>query len=80
MTIIELKELLFQYASQGNWVFKEIQEVLLKYKEAGGKQDKAVQILNDIKNNNPNNQTIQDGIDDMLDIATGWCAPDLRVW
>ena len=80
MTTNELKELLFQHASKGKCFNKEVRDILFTYKKAGGKQDTLVQLLYAIKNNNPNNWIIQQGADDILDMATGYCGLDMKVW
>lgn len=80
MTNTELQTALLEYVKKGNCFTTEVQKTLIKYRKSGGQQDTAKQILEDIKNTNPNNETIQDGVDDILDIVTGYCSVDMRVW
>nr|WP_295870341.1 hypothetical protein [uncultured Chitinophaga sp.] len=47
---------------------------------AGGQQETAQQILVQLKHDNQGNDSVQDRIDDILDMVTGWCAPDMRAW
>ena len=80
MTKQQLYKTLLGYCTQGNCFTQEVRTILLHYKNSGGNQDTVVSILNNIKKENPNHQTIQDGADDILDIATGYCGLDMLVW
>ncbi|WP_218620359.1 hypothetical protein [Flavobacterium sp. I3-2] len=82
MTNEELKITLEKFIRQsnGNCFKTEIRNILLIFKNTGGKQEIAKQILEQLKRDNQNNNIIQDGADDILDIVTGWCNSKMRVW
>ena len=80
MTEQRLQSTLLKFAKQGNCFTQEVRTILLNYKNSGGTRKTVISILNTIKNENSNNQTIQDGADDILDIATGYCNAAMRVW
>ncbi|MEW7280357.1 hypothetical protein ABW636_17335 [Aquimarina sp. 2201CG1-2-11] len=80
MTKQQLYKTLLEFSKQGNCFTQEVRTILLHYKNSGGTQDTVVSILKSIKKENLNNQTIQDGADDILDIATGYCGLDMLVW
>ncbi|MBW1294171.1 hypothetical protein [Aquimarina litoralis] len=80
MEIQQLENIIVTHIQQGNGFTKEMRTILLDYKNTGGTQDKVVALLNKLKTENPDNQIIQDGADDILDIATGYCGPSMRVW
>jgi len=80
MTNEQLEEILLKYAKQGNCFTQEVRSVLLNYKELGGEQVEVVAILNSIKEDYPNNLILQEGVDDILDIATGYCGRGMLVW
>ena len=80
MTDKELRDILFELVKKGNCFTKEIRDLLIKYKNFGGQRDTAKQMLLKMKTENTSNETIQDGVDDILDIVTGYCVADMRVW
>lgn len=52
---------------------------MFTFKDSGGTQNIAIEILKKIKIKHPANQTLQDGVDDILDITTGYCNAAMRV-
>lgn len=80
MTVEKLLEALKPYITQGNCFTTAVRDILIHYKNAGGQKEMAQQILMQLKQDNPENAIIQDGVDDILDMVTGWCGPDRRVW
>lgn len=80
MDIEELEKILLEHIKQGNCFTKEVRDILMNYKDNGGTQNKVVALLNQIKTENPDDLSIQDGADDVLDIATGYCGSSMRVW
>lgn len=59
--------------------FHEFRKVLLLFKEEGGSQEDALLILEDLRQN-VKNQKVEDKILEIMDLVTGWCKADLRVW
>ena len=80
MTNQQLHKVLLGYAKECNCFTQEVRNLLLDYKKQGIQQDTIIQLLNTIKNEHPTNQTLQDGADDILDIVTGYCSAEMRVW
>jgi len=80
MNTEQLKKILLEHIKQGNAFTQEVRDILRNYKNNGGTQNKVVALLNQIKTENPDNLSIQDGADDVLDIATGYCGLSMRVW
>lgn len=46
----------------------------------GEHQNDVVKVLYKMKEENITNQTVQHAVDDILDIATGYCGIEMRVW
>ena len=80
MTDEYLYKTLLNYAKQGNCFTQEVGHVLLDYKNSGGTQQKVVEFLNIMKQENSNNIVLLNGADDILDIVTGYCSKAMRVW
>ncbi|SKA35951.1 hypothetical protein SAMN04488128_10427 [Chitinophaga eiseniae] len=80
MTAEKLLETLQQHIIQKSCFTTEVRDVLMAYKEAGGQQEIAQQILAQLKQDHQDNDSVQDCIDDILDMVTGWCTPDMKVW
>ncbi|CAM1357590.1 MULTISPECIES: hypothetical protein [Tenacibaculum] len=76
----ELQLVLLEFVKRGNCFTQKTREVLLEYKKLGGTQNDVVKVLYKMKEENITNQTIQHAVDDILDIATGYCGIEMRVW
>lgn len=80
MTDKELKTTLEKCVKQGNCFTTEVRDILIVYKNSGGLQEKAQEILEQIKIDSQNKEATQDSVDDILDIVTSWCGQNMRVW
>ena len=80
MTNIELQKILLEYANTANCFTKEVRDILIDYKRLGGQRDTVKKVLEEIKTRFPENECIQAGADDMLDMVTGYCSTEMRVW
>jgi hypothetical protein len=58
---------------------EEVVTILSNFKNSGGAQAEALDILEQLRAESPDEAT-EDYILEMMDIATGFCAPRLRVW
>lgn len=76
----QLYNTLLKIAKQGNCFNQDTRKILLRFKNSGGSQEEAISVLHTIKNTEINNHILQDGADDILDIATGYCNLEMRVW
>ncbi len=52
--------------------------MLIEFRNLGGHQADAEEIVKEIKQESV--EELQDHADDVLDIITGWCASEMRVW
>jgi hypothetical protein len=59
--------------------FHEFRKILLLFKEEGGNQEDALIVLEDLRQKSEN-QKVEDNILEIMDLVTGWCNVDLRVW
>ncbi|MGB4775210.1 MAG: hypothetical protein WBP45_08560 [Daejeonella sp.] len=80
MTDEKVFETLKQYIEQGNCFTTEVRDILIAYKNSGGQKEMVQQMLEKFKGDNEDNDTIQDRVDDILDIVTAWCSPHMKVW
>ena len=80
MTGNKLQEILKQKIEQGDCFNKEIQNILFDYKISGGPPETARKIVEQLEVDFSSNEVLQDRVYDILDIVTGWCNPEMRVW
>lgn len=90
MTDKNLSETLQKIINQGDYynqtieqlnIFnKQIHHILLEYKNSGGEQLTAREIVEQIALTVSDNEFLQDVAYDILDIITDWCQPEIRVW
>jgi hypothetical protein len=59
--------------------WRPVHQVLSEFALSGGSQIRAQGVLEKMLQE-AENEGVDDAIRDALDIATGWCAPNLRVW
>ncbi len=78
--IIEKGNYYYQAIEQLNSFNKQIHDILFDYKNSGGQQEAAQKIVEQIALTVSNNETQEDVAHDILDIVTGWCRPEIRVW
>ena len=69
-----------QYIKEGNCNLHKDIEILLEFKKYGGTQEVAKKILETLALTLSDNEALQDRVYDILDIATGWCSAEVRVW
>ena len=81
MTEEQLIKTLDKYIKRGDseWL-KEVQLVLIEYRDSGGKQEIAQKLVEQIALGYSNNEVFQDRAYEILDIVIGWCYPTMRVW
>ncbi|MBL7815385.1 MAG: hypothetical protein JNL70_10250 [Saprospiraceae bacterium] len=60
-----------------NYTFTEFRDILIQFKEEGGTQEDAYNLLHNMA---LKNDYYQDDLFDILDIVSGWCRYDLRVF
>ena len=58
----------------------ESKEILVRFKNQGGSQEEAIEACEKLRNFYSENEILEDNVLDMLDIITGWCSPDMKVW
>jgi len=80
MTDKEFIKTVTDYIESGNFHIQQEREILLTFKNAGGKQETAKKLLEELASQLPDNGPKQDIVYDILDIVTGWCSGDVRVW
>ena len=80
MTDKEFIKTVTDYIENGNFHIQQEREILLTFKNAGGKQETAKKLLEELASQLPDNGPKQDIVYDILDIVTGWCSGDVRVW
>ena len=73
-----LKEKLLFYIAQGNGLSSEVRDLLIEFRSLGGQQADAAEMGKERKQESV--EELQDHADDVLDIITGWCASEMRVW
>jgi len=80
MTDAQLINILYKQIEQGDCFTKEIQSILVEYRDSGGKQKVAQKLVERIAFDYSGNETFQDRAYDILDIITGWCNSEMTVW
>ncbi len=80
MTDNELKEILKEKIVQDHCYDKEIQDILLAYKNSGGQQETAIKLVEQLAVDFSNDYDLQNGVYHIHDIVTGWCNLNMRVW
>jgi len=80
MTDTELREILKEKIAQGDCFNEQIRNILFEYKISGGQQETAKKLLEQLAVNFSGDEDLQDRLYDLLDIVTGWCNPEMRVW
>ncbi|WP_337085139.1 hypothetical protein [Elizabethkingia anophelis] len=80
MTNEELTETLKKHITNGNCFTTEVRTILIAYKNAGGHQENAKTLLETLAIESSADELLQDRTYDILDIVTGWCSPEMRVW
>lgn len=80
MTNNELFYVLKNSIEQGGCFNKEIQNILFDFKNSGGQQETAQKLVEQLVVNYSDDETLQDRAYDILDIVTGWCSSEMRVW
>lgn len=80
MTNKEFIALVQEYIAEGNHHLNKDRDILLEFKKSGGTQEVAQKLLEELAFNLSDNETLQDRVYDLLDIVTGWCRPEIRVW
>lgn len=81
MTELELEKILKMYIIDNDNCFsKKVQSILIMYKDSGGQQEIAKRLVETMATEFAENETLQDSAYDILDIVTGWCSCDMKVW
>ena len=80
MTDERLIKTLNKYIETGDCFTKEVQSVLIEYRNLGGKQEVAQKLVEQIAIGYSDNEVFQDRAYDILDIVTGWCNSEMKVW
>jgi hypothetical protein len=59
-----------------------LRQLLLEFAQAGGTSDDAVTMLTELRAlvANPASDALDDRVLELLDVATGWCSVDQRIW
>ena len=78
MTKVELKEVIRQLLVI-NALLEEQITVLKKFKEAGGCEDDAGQVLKELRTELSDERS-EDRILEILDFVAGFCLPEKRIW
>lgn len=80
MTDKKFLEIIQNYIEKGDCHINKERDILLDFKSAGGKQETAEKLLKELALDLSDNQTLQDRVYDILDIVTGWCSSEIRIW
>jgi hypothetical protein len=80
MTDNEFLKNIREEIEQGQGFSKKVQIFLIFYKNSGGQQETAKRLVEDLAEKLSENVNLQNKAYDVLDIITGWCSPDMRVW
>jgi hypothetical protein len=59
--------------------WEDVHSILSDFKSLGGTQAEALEVLEQLRSESRDEET-EDCILEMMDIASGWCAPRFRVW
>ena len=60
--------------------FSELRELIVRFKDQGGKQREALQILEEIRQEFKDDEEKEDLVLELLDYVAGWCQPQYRIW
>jgi hypothetical protein len=80
MTDEELIRTLEKFVRNGNCFTTEVRNVLVAYKNAGGLKENVQKLIEQLAMSFSDNELLQDRTHDILDIVTGWCNSEMRVW
>lgn len=80
MTDNEFLKNIREEIEQGQGFSKKVQNFLIVYKNSGGQQETAKRLVEKLAEELSENENLQNKAYDVLDIITGWCSPDMRVW
>ncbi|RFP65016.1 hypothetical protein D0N36_10955 [Hymenobacter lapidiphilus] len=59
--------------------FEKLMQMLWQYKASGGGQEDAVHVLEELRVEMPDEE-LEDTVLDLMDFATGFCSPHMRIW
>ena len=65
---------------KGNCFTSEVRDILIDFKNCGGLQKQAQQVVEKLKAEFGDNETFYNGADDVLDFIAGCCSVELLVW
>ncbi len=80
MTDKELQKTLREKIEHGDCFNKEVQNILIDYKNSGGQQEDAEKLVEQLAVNFSSDEIFQYKTYEMLDIITGWGSYGMRVW
>lgn len=80
MTDKELQEQLNKLIRKDDFFIKDVHAVLVEFKTSGGQQQNAKKCVEQLATDLSNNENLQDRAFDILDIVTGWCQQELKIW
>ncbi|HRB70885.1 MAG TPA: hypothetical protein PK776_03465 [Flavobacterium sp.] len=80
MTENELQKIVKAKIAQGDCLNTSVQQILLDYKQSGGQQETARKLIEQVAVDLSDDETLRDRAYDILDIITGWCKPEIKVW
>lgn len=58
----------------------EARQMLIRYRDSGGLAGNAIHIGGELRNCFIHNELQEDKVLEILDIITGWCSADLKIW
>ena len=65
---------------QGDVVLTEIRDMLIEYRNSGGQQQQAQIIGERLRTNFSKDEQLDDRVLEILDVVTGWCRTELKIW
>ncbi len=77
---ITLLENLKHAIEKQDYFFSEACEILAKYKSNGGTKANAEQILNKLMKEYDKKEILEERALDLLEIVTGFCKSNLKIW
>ncbi len=80
MTNEKFIEIIRHYIQKGECHINKERAILLEFKSSGGKQETAQKLVEELASSLSDNEKLQDRAYDILDIITGWCSREIRVW
>jgi len=80
MTNKEFLERLNQYLKKDSYSIDNERAILLDFKNSGGTQAIAKKLVEELALEVSDNEVLQDRVYDILDIITGWCSSEIKVW